>query len=164
MKRIVIVIIEIIIILIFGIILLNNFRYKDAKYPCYKVFKYSNGLVIIGNSTCIKKVESKGEDDYLVLDDREAKNPNMKIYDSYKVKDEKVRREILEKLLLYESMNPSWWKRTMNSLENEWDAHNKLYNLNFKRERTKDVDLDNNDEDLYQKKLGLTTIIKYYTR
>ena len=164
MKRIIIVVIEIIIILIFGIILLNNFRYKDAKYPCYKVFKYSNGLIIIGDSACLKTVEEKSEDDYLVLDDRKAKNPNMKIYDSYKVQDEKTMKEILEKLLEYESLYPTWWNRTMNSLVNEWDAHNKLYNLHFKRERTRDVDLDNNDEKLYQKKLGISTIIQYYTR
>ena len=164
MKRYTILIFELMILITFGIIMLSNFKFETASYPCYKVYKYSNGLVIIGDDICLKSLNNTSEDDYIVLDDRKATNPDMKIYDSYKMQDEKTMKEILEKLLEYEAKDPSWWNRTMTSLYNEWDAHNTLYNLNFKRERTKDVDLDNNDEKLYQKKLGLATIIQYYTR
>lgn len=34
------------------------------------------------------------------------------------------------------------WKRSMRSLYFEWVAHNALYALNFRRSRTKDVDLE----------------------
>jgi len=164
MKKIIILVFEILILLIGGIILLNNFKFTKSVFPCYKVFNYSDGVVFIGDSACIKTIENKNDLDFIVLDDRKAKDPNMKIYDSYKVKEEVKQKEILEKLLTYESMFPSNWNRTMQSLINEWDAHNKLYNFGYKRERTADVDLNNKDEDLYSKKLGITTIIKYYTR
>lgn len=34
------------------------------------------------------------------------------------------------------------WKRSWESLEHEWAVHNFLYMVGYKRERTKDVDLD----------------------
>ena len=35
--------------------------------------------------------------------------------------------------------------RSINSLVSEWKAHNRLYKLGYKKERTKDVDLDLNE-------------------
>jgi len=164
MRRVIILIIEIIVIVILGIILLNNFRFNSVKYPCYRAYKYSDGLIYIGDDKCISTILNKKENDYLVLDDRSKSNPDMKIYNSYKIQDEAKMKEIINILLAHEELRPSNWNRTLNSLLNEWDAHNKLYNLHIQRERTADVDLDNRDEDLYKNKLGISTIIKYYTR
>lgn len=38
--------------------------------------------------------------------------------------------------------NTNTWKRTNKSLIREWRAHNLLYDFNYERARTKDVDLD----------------------
>ena len=75
----------------------------------------------------------------------------MKIKNSYLILDSKTRKEILESLIKYENENPSNWNRTIETMELEWEAHNILYYLNYKKDHTTDVDLDNNDEDKYLK-------------
>lgn len=51
-------------------------------------------------------------------------------------------------MLHYNNENPTnpAWTRTAWSIVVEWVAHNGAYYLNVQRDRTGDVDLDNNDE------------------
>lgn len=70
---------------------------------------------------------------------------NTCIYDSYKVKDidsmqdllYAVRGEVSDK-------KAAIYKRGIWSMIHEWRAHNLLYSLGIKRDRTKDVDLNVN--------------------
>ncbi len=117
----------------------------------------------IGNTKCLNSIDYK-EENILILDARDLKNPCMKIFDSYKIEDEKIQKEVIDKLLYHEEVHPSKWERTKKSMINEWYAHNTLYNLNIKRTRTRDVDLDNSDEEVYKEKLGVNTLIKYFSK
>ncbi len=111
---------------------------------------YSQGLIYIGSETLLRSIEPR-ENDILVLDQRDAKDPNMKIINSHRVSDEGIRGEILHVLLEYEGQNPSPWDRTYESMLGEWGEHNALYNLNYQTNRTADVDLNNADESKYRR-------------
>lgn len=72
---------------------------------------------------------------------------NLHIEDSYKVS----KRDFIWALSaikyakkdgLYPNMYSNVWKRTAFSLEAEWVCHNFLYSIGYKREQTKDVDLN----------------------
>lgn len=64
----------------------------------------------------------------------------IKIYDSYGIPKAEMEKE----LLVLKSKYPSHciWNRKMKSLKLEWAAHNLLYSMKYKVEKTKDVDLD----------------------
>lgn len=71
---------------------------------------------------------------------------NIRITDSYKVKDTKA---IVKTLELYKSICPSFFnKRSIRSLKEEWQAHNILYWLGIRRKQTKDVDLNTDESKL----------------
>ena len=113
--------------------------------------KYSDGMIYIGDFEYIEDVKQFcNDEDILVLDRRYGYDPDMKIYDSYKIMDKSKQIEILEVICEYENMYPSSWNRTIDSMQREWDAHNILYYMNYKRYRTTDVDLDNEDEEVYK--------------
>jgi hypothetical protein len=164
-KNIIIISIEVILCFVFSFVFINSLKYEKIEWACFRAYYYSSGIIYIGaTDECLMEVENKKDMDFLVLDYRHKDNSDMKMYDSYKLKNSKEQGEVIDILLEYENKRPSNWKRTKNSMLNEWDAHNLLYSLNYQRNRTKDVDFDNNDEDLYTKKLGIETLIKYYTR
>ena len=145
------------------LIFLNSMRYENFKRECYNAYKYSDGIIYIGKKECLDTIKAESKD-LLVLDARSDKNPDMKIYDSYRISKEDKQREVVKQLLKHEEKKPSKWDRTENSLINEWYAHNLLYSVGYKKERTKDVDFDNSDEVVYEKKLGINTLIKYYSK
>lgn len=111
--------------------------------------KYSKGYVYIGSNKYLDSLKVN-KDDILVEDYRNSNNPNMKIRNSYLITDEKIRKEIIQILYNYEKNHPSKWNRSIKSMEKEWEAHNTLYYLNYKKDHTADVDLDNNDENKYK--------------
>ena len=150
-------------ILLSGFIILNTSRYNDLKRECYKAYRYSDGIIYIGKDECLEKIKTEDKD-LLVLDARSEKNPDIKIYDSYKISNEEKQKEVLTQILNYEKLRPSKWERTINSMVNEWYAHNLMYSFGYQKNRTKDVDLDNNDENTYTQKFGIQTIIKYYSK
>lgn len=113
--------------------------------------EYSKGKIYIGDDAYLSSLENVEENDILVLDERKEYDPNMKIYDSYKINNIDDLEEILNVLLNYEKNNPSDWNRTLKSMRNEWLYHNVLYFINYQRDRTKDVDLNNVDEKTYVK-------------
>ena len=120
--------------------------------------RYSRGKVYIGSKEFLEGLEVS-ENDVLVEDHRNAEDPNMRIYNSCKIRDYTARNEIIQILLLYESMYPSDWERTAGSLRLEWLAHNIFHDLNYETHRTTDVDLNNKDEDVFNKVI-LKTIFR----
>ena len=64
--------------------------------------------------------------DVIVLDKRNQENPNMVVYNSYKIRDTNQQKEIISILLDYEKASPSNWKRTSESMLTEWKWHNKF--------------------------------------
>ena len=77
----------------------------------------------------------------------EVTKNNTHITDSYKVKNKGVMFSILMNTRIKYSNNSDLaiHKRTLDSMVREWRAHNFLYEIKYKRERTKDVDLDINE-------------------
>lgn len=65
------------------------------------------------------------------------------IYDSYKVRKCKMRKELKAIEAETHLFQTCVFKRSLFSLKMEWICHNFLYNLHVKRSQTKDVDLDN---------------------
>ena len=145
------------------LILLMKFYSHDYEYnPQYEITEtsddafatYSKGKIYIGNKSFLLSILDKIEEgDIIVLDQRNSKNPNMKIITSYTITDKNIRNEILEVLCKYEELYPSSWDRSIESMRLEWLAHNVSYTFHNQRHRTADVDLDNNDEKYYRKSI-----------
>ena len=58
---------------------------------------------------------------------------------------------------LYEQECPSEWQRSIESMRREWQVHNLFYSFSFKTKNTGDVDLNNEDEDIYNR-----VLVKYF--
>ena len=71
---------------------------------------------------------------YKILGDR------VKLFDSYAVS----KKDFATELHVIQYMNPRCrlWHRSEKSLIREWASHNLAYSLNYKREKTADVDLN----------------------
>lgn len=89
---------------------------------------------------------SRGE--IAVYDDRFTENPSFRIFDSYRIRKNSVKREVLRAMIAYNEGNPSdpAWRRTERSLLLEWLEHNFAYRVGFLRSRAQSVDLDNRAE------------------
>jgi len=112
--------------------------------------RYSKGKIYIGDREYIDSIkEKKNKHDILVYDERESSNPNMQVLSSYEIDDKEIRNEIIEVLLVYESLHPSKWSRTKESMRLEWLVHNISHNFNYKLDHSDDVDLDNDDQEKY---------------
>ena len=131
----------------------------DYKYmPKYEIIadnpspvftaKYRNGNVYIVKN--LNDVDVVSENDIIILDERNKKDPNMKVISSHEIYDKEIRNDIIEILNEYEEMYPSKWNRSLESMRLEWFVHNFFYELNYKRNHTNNVDLNNNDEEKYQ--------------
>lgn len=64
----------------------------------------------------------------------------IKVYDSFSVPKADIEKELLK--LKERFPEHCVWNRSMRSMVLEWAAHNLLFSLNIKVEKTKDVDLD----------------------
>lgn len=141
-------------------IIVSTFH-PDHKYtPKYEIVndEESDAFATIGNRTVYifsskKELENHrdevGVDDILVVDERSTIDPNMIIYDSYLICDKDTRNDVLSCLLEYESMYPSPWERTIESMRNEWIIHNISYYFHYRRFNARNVDLNNDDEMTY---------------
>ena len=71
-------------------------------------------------------------------------NPCIHIKDSYKVTDKEDMTYILGKIWFYhfDELYGAGFDRTWKSAFREWKAHNFLYKIGYKRERTGSVDID----------------------
>ncbi len=83
-----------------------------------------------------------------VYDDRFTDNPSFRIYDSYRIRKNSLKREVLFATIAYNEAFPCEpkWQRTVNSLVLEWMEHNFAYRVGFLRSRACNVDLDNHAE------------------
>jgi hypothetical protein len=122
---------------------------KDIKIEKNKI-EYNSGTIYIGDDDYLDTIKTLGPNDVLVLDKRYDKDPNLKIYGSYKITNPEIREEIIDALLKLESMEDTPWERSKVSLLREWYAHNLLYDVSVETHRTADVDLNNNDEKTYR--------------
>lgn len=111
--------------------------------------EYNIGNIYIGNQEYIDNLDNIKENDFIVLDERDAQDPNIKIYNSYRIVSFDQMDIILNEIMNYEKNDPSNWNRSLKSMKLEWFYHNMSYYLDYKIERTKDVDLNNADENTY---------------
>ena len=129
---------------------------KEYEYhPDYEILtdsdayaKYPDGNVYIGDLDYINSIECN-PNDILVLDERSEKS-NIKVIDSYKIKDRDYRNDIINIILEYENEYPSNWDRSAETMRDEWFVHNMLYGLGIRRSSTTDVDFENNEEKVYK--------------
>ena len=143
---------------IIATIIAINYYKNDYQYtPRYQILnedtlaygQYSNGSIYIGDTTFIKSLSNINENDILV----ETKEDSMKIYSSYKIHDKNQKNEILNVLYDYKLNNLNTFNRSIESMRIEWFTHNILYYCNYQPTRTKDVDFDNDEENIYNHKI-----------
>ena len=115
--------------------------YQKVPYQRKCVSYYTeHGYVYIYNGSLVKKGLYENEivgkypnNVILVYDARKSNgdNPNMQIWNSYLIEDENMQRAILEVLTQHDKAYPSShvWGRTVDSMLDEWDAHNDIYQL-----------------------------------
>lgn len=122
--------------------------------------KYRNGLVYIGSEEFIESIKDKvNENDVLIIDKRNIKDPDFQVLNSYRIKDRKERDDIIYIIQTYNILYPLGnWDRSSYSMRNEWEIHNMLYHFQYSLEHTTDVDFDNDDEKTYKSKI-LTNIL-----
>ena len=138
-------------------LLIAAYPYKHVYHPNFEILddsenafaKYSYGYVYIGDEEYLNSLTNVNNNDILVLDERNTSKPNMSVYHSCNIKDKEIRNEILEIICYYEQIHPSIWNRSIESMRLEWFCHNVGYYLNYQKDRTEQVDLDNKDEDKY---------------
>lgn len=137
-------------------IIFSIYPYKHNYHPHYTILnddgpfaQYSNGYVYIGDREYLQGLHNITENDVLILDERDDRDPNLSIFNSGKIKDKETRNEILEIICVYEFMYPTKWYRSIESMRFEWFCHNVSYYLNYKVDQSCDVDLNNKDEKKY---------------
>lgn len=108
----------------------------------------SNGqrLTISADCDAVQAARARGE--IAVYDDRHTGNPSFRVFDSYRIRRNSLKREILRAMIDYNAANPSEpaWQRTEDNLVLEWMEHNFAYRVGFLRSRAQNVDLDNHAE------------------
>ncbi|MBQ9785001.1 MAG: hypothetical protein IJW29_05830 [Clostridia bacterium] len=84
-----------------------------------------------------------------------SKNPQFIIYDSYKITNKDDQRAILEYIMESEFYSQDVYRRSIDSMLIEWDAHNDIYKRTG-HDRVADTNFDKKDED--------TTYLGYWYR
>ena len=82
---------------------------------------------------------------------RFSNNPCLSIKDSYRVAkgaDIKKALETIHGMMEYQRLQQSGYTRTFKSEYQEWKAHNFLYRIGYKKDRTGSVDIDQNESKL----------------
>ena len=118
-----------------GIVLILGFPYKHKYKSNYTILneengpfaEYSNGYIYIGDANYINSLENTNSCDILVIDERDNTDPNMVICSSCDINNKDIRNDILEVLLEYETLYPSDWDRSIESMRFEWFCHNMAY-------------------------------------
>ena len=119
-------------------IVYNNAYQLEDNY-CFATYNDSNIYII--NKDQVKAINNLNPNDIYIVDERANNNPNIKIYDSYKIRSRKQIIEILNILIEFENKYPSKWNRTLYSMTNEWLIHNICYDIRIEPGRTSEVDL-----------------------
>lgn len=91
----------------------------------------------------------------------EITDNNLKIFDSFEIIHESYMKMFLENLRSrYKEFNYKVLERTDESLINEWQSHNLLFELGIFMDNTKDVDLESNPKWFF--KLGYWVLSRVY--
>ena len=153
----------------FTVYLFNDYNYKDNSIVYEdndnEAFgEYSKGKIYIGDREFIESLNGKIHKGDILIEqgykvDEGYNDPNYKIYSSYLITDKSDRNDILNVLQNYNNKNPWGFNRSLDSMRIEWTVHNILYYLGYEQKRTKDVDLNNGDEDIYSNQI-LKRLIK----
>ena len=100
-------------------------------------------LTITLDRAAARDANERGE--VAVYDDRFTENPSFQILDSYRIRKNTIKREIIRAMIAYNEAHPSdpAWQRTERALLVEWLEHNFAYRVGFLRSRAASVDLDN---------------------
>lgn len=85
--------------------------------------------------------------DFIAVDRRMDSDPQMVVLNSYRADSLSLIEKLCSLLLMHEEKYPTDWNRTLSSMSEEWQIHNSAYNMDYEIERSKDVNLNNNDED-----------------
>lgn len=139
-------------------------EYSINEYDNGPFGRYKKGNIYIGDREYILSILSQvNPGDVLIEQGYKVEDgnydPNYKIYSSYQITDKDDRNDILNVLLLYNKVNNWELDRTIESMRVEWTVHNLLYGLGLYQDRTRDVDLNNEDEETFGNPL-LKRIIK----
>jgi hypothetical protein len=127
----------------------ESYPYNDTSIEIVSPYAtYSNGNIYIANSDVIKQIIVDSSDVY-IIDNRFSTNPNICICNSYKINNKNDIDEILDILLKYEEEYPSQWNRDFITMRREWIMHNLCYYFEVEKYRTAEVDLNNDDEEMY---------------
>ena len=126
---------------------------NDETYEIYGTYNRGNIYICDSLSNVDKVYEVCDENDVVVVDQCNLNDPNMKIVSSYKITDKEEMNQILNVIKEYCYSKHSNFKRSINSMQNEWIVHNICSNFSIKRDHTDDVDLNNGDETLYKSKI-----------
>ncbi len=110
---------------------------------------YKNGLIYIGDSSFINSLDHVNENDILVVDNRNTDKSSIQVVSSYEITDKDIRNDIICVIDEYLKLYPSDFDRSIESMRLEWLVHNILYGVNYEVDRTRDVDFETNEEDLY---------------
>jgi len=103
-------------------------------------------LTITLDRAAAKAANERGE--IAVYDDRFTENPSFQVLDSYRIRKNRVKREVIRAMIAYNAAHPTdpAWQRTENNLVLEWMELNLAYLVGFLRSRAASVDLDNHAE------------------
>lgn len=96
---------------------------------------------------------------YLVIE-VSAIEDNTSIKDSYRVKNISEMKVIINKIRAEVPEDMAVHTRSMFGMINEWRAHNLLYTLGIKKDRTGTVDLDTNEP--WYRKVGYAILSPFY--
>lgn len=122
---------------------------KDYIYELTPYAKYNNqDIYIVGKDYAKDNVDENTKGIY-IIDDRLDDDPDLSICNSYKYKNIEDIDTILNLLLEYEKNDPSDWYRSFRSMKDEWLMHNFCYYMHIQKDRTKQVDFNNGDEEIY---------------
>lgn len=130
---------------------IENLEYEILNDNNKAYATYEDGYVYIGDERYINNLKNIDEHDVLIKSIPEKED--MKIMSSYLIKDKKKRNEIINILNNYKETHNTSWNRSIDSMKLEWYIHNLLYELNYKKERTADVDFANEEENKYNIKV-----------
>lgn len=81
----------------------------------------------------------------------DVEGQNIHIHNSYQVTKTEDMKMILDTIIgksFYSKMTAAGFNRSKRSMLREWKAHNVLYNHNYQPNRTRSVDLDQNESTL----------------
>lgn len=122
------------------------FGMEQPKNSFTRVLSNGQRLTISLDRDVLKALSARGE--IAVYDDRHTGNPSFRIFESYRVRKNSLKREVIRAMMDYNAANPSdpAWQRTEDNLVLEWLEHNFAYRVGFLRSRAQSVDLDNHAE------------------